>query len=73
MPVSIGSGLQDTADPLSNDLRVSMEERVTDLDLREAPFTALLMKLPKKYASSFKEEWINIAAGIRRVFCPFAA
>lgn len=59
MAISIGSGLQDTSSPLSNDLRVSMEEKVAQLDQDETPFISMLTRMPASIAKSYKEEWME--------------
>lgn len=59
MAVTINSGMVATDDPLSNDLAVSMSEKVAMLDVDNTQFTTMLMKLPEGTASSFKEEWMD--------------
>jgi hypothetical protein len=59
MAVTINSGMVATDDPLSNDLAVSMSEKVAMLDVDNTQFTTRLMKLPEQTASSFKEEWMD--------------
>lgn len=59
MAVTINSGLVGTADPLSNDLAVSMDTKVAVLDSDASQFSTMLMKLPVSQARSFKEEWLE--------------
>lgn len=59
MPVTIDSGAVATDDPLSNDLRVSMDEKVANQDVDTTQFATMLMKMPVEQASSFKEEWLE--------------
>lgn len=59
MPVTIDSGAVATDDPLSNDLRVSMDEKVANQDVDTSQFATMLMKMPVEQASSFKEEWLE--------------
>lgn len=61
MAVTIGSGLQATDDPLSNDLAVSMDSQVANADVNMSQFSTMLMKLSPSVASSFKEEWLEDA------------
>lgn len=58
MAVTITSGANATDDPLSNDLRVSMDEQVKNQDVDNTQFTTITMKLPSSTAKSFKEEWL---------------
>jgi hypothetical protein len=53
------SGLVDTADPVSGELKVDMREKIADLDPDTSQFTTMLMKLPQERANSFKVEWMN--------------
>ena len=57
MAVTINSGLVDTADPLSNELKIDMREKIADLDPDTSQFTTMLMKLPSERANSFKVEY----------------
>ncbi|HSE43806.1 MAG TPA: DUF5309 family protein [Gemmatimonadales bacterium] len=59
MATTINSGLVDTADPLANELKVDMREKIAMLDPDTSQFTTMLMKLPQERASSFKVEWMN--------------
>ena len=59
MAVTINSGLVDTADPLSNELKIDMREKIADLDPDTSQFTTMLMKLPTERATSFKVEWMD--------------
>src|SRR5436190_1641815 len=59
MAVTTNRDLVSTANPLSNDLAVSMEEQVAMLDIDTTQFSSMLMKLPEATASSFKEEWLE--------------
>lgn len=59
MAVTINRDLVATDDPLSNDLAVSMDEQVAELDRDTTQFTSMLMKLPVATAKSFKEEWME--------------
>jgi hypothetical protein len=59
MPVTINSGLVDTADPLSNELKIDMREKIAMLDPDVSQFSTMLMKLPQEKARSFKVEWLN--------------
>jgi hypothetical protein len=56
---TINSGLVDTADPVSAELKVDMREKIADLDPDTAQFSTMLMKLPQERAKSFKVEWLN--------------
>lgn len=56
---TINSGLVDTADPLSNELKIDMREKIAMLDPQTSQFTTMLMKLPEERAKSFKVEWMN--------------
>lgn len=56
---TINSGLVATDDPLSNELKVDMREKIADLDPDTSQFTTMLMKLPEERANSFKVEWMN--------------
>lgn len=56
---TINSGLVDTADPLSNELKIDMREKIAELDPDTSQFTTMLMKLPQERAKSFKVEWMN--------------
>lgn len=59
MATTINSGLVDTADPLSNELKVDMREQIALLDQDTTQFSTMLMKLPSERANSFKVEWMN--------------
>lgn len=59
MAVTINSGLVDTADPLSDELKVDMRETIAMLDPDVSQFSTMLMKLPSERAKSFKVEWMN--------------
>lgn len=59
MATTINSGLVDTADPLANELKVDMREKIAELDPDTSQFTTMLMKLPQERANSFKVEWMN--------------
>ena len=59
MPVTIDEGLVATDDPLAADLRVSMADKVAELDKDTTQFTTMMMKLPESTAKSFKEEWLE--------------
>ncbi len=56
---TILSGLVDTADPVSAELKIDMREKIADLDPDTSQFTTMLMKLPQERAQSFKVEWLN--------------
>lgn len=55
----MNEGLVDTADPLSNELKIDMREKITMLDPDTSQFSTILMKLPKERAKSFKVEWLD--------------
>ena len=59
MAVSINTGLVDTADPVSNELKIDMREKIAMLDPDVSQFSTMLMKLPQERAKSFKVEWLN--------------
>lgn len=59
MPVTVDSGAQGTDDPLSNDLKVSMETKVANQDVDNTQFSTLLMRMGASEAKSFKEEWME--------------
>lgn len=59
MATTINSGLIDTADPTSNQLKVDMSEKIAMLDPDVSQFTTILSKLPKDRANSFKTEWLD--------------
>lgn len=59
MAVTVDSGAVATDDPLANDLRVSMDEKVANQDVDTSQFATMLMKMPVDQASSFKEEWME--------------
>lgn len=59
MAVTVNRGVVATDDPLSNDLKVSMDEKVAMLDSDTSQFSTMLMKLPVAQSSSFKEEWME--------------
>jgi hypothetical protein len=59
MAVSVASGLVDTADPTSNQLKIDMREKIAELDKDTTQFSTMLMKLPEERAKSFKVEWLN--------------
>ena len=59
MAVTINSGLVDTADPLSNELKIDMREKIADLDPDTSQLASMLMKLPQERAQSFKVEWMD--------------
>lgn len=52
----MNEGLVDTADPLSNELKIDMRDTITMLDPDTSQFSTILMKLPKERAKSFKVE-----------------
>lgn len=56
---TINTGLVDTADPQSAELKVDMREKIALLDPDTSQFTTMLMKLPQERAKSFKVEWLN--------------
>jgi hypothetical protein len=59
MATTINSGLVATDDPLANELKVDMREKIAMLDPDTSQFTTMLMKLPQERANSFKTEWMN--------------
>lgn len=59
MPVSVNSGLVDTADPVANELKVDMRDAIRMLDVDNSQFTTMLMRLPEERATSFKVEWLE--------------
>jgi hypothetical protein len=56
---TINSGLVDTADPASQELKIDMREKIAMLDADTSQFSTMLMKLPQERAKSFKVEWLN--------------
>ena len=59
MAVSINTGLVDTADPVSNELKIDMREKIAMLDPDVSQFSTMLMKLPQERAKSFKVEYLH--------------
>lgn len=59
MPTTILSGLVDTADPVSSELKVDMRDQLSMLDPDTSQFSTMLMKLPQERAQSFKVEWLE--------------
>ena len=59
MAITVNSGLVDSEDPLSDERKVDMREKIAMLDQDTTQFSTLLMKLPQERAKSFKVEWMN--------------
>lgn len=59
MATTMVSGLVDTADPVSNELKVDMRDQLAMLDPDTSQFSTMLMKLPSERANSFKVEWLE--------------
>ena len=61
MAVTINSGLVATDDPLANELKVDMREKIAMLEPDTTQFTTMLMhpKFEQERANSFKKEWLN--------------
>lgn len=57
---SVNTGLVASDDPLSNELKVDMREKIAMLDPDTTQFTTMLMKLPEERARSFKVEWMLV-------------
>lgn len=57
MATTILSGLVDTADPVSGEIKVDMSDQISMLDPDTSQFTTMLMKLPTERAQSFKLEY----------------
>jgi hypothetical protein len=53
------SGLADTADPLANELKVDMRDKLAMLDPDVSQFNVILQKLSEERAKSFKVEWLE--------------
>lgn len=59
MAITVNTGLVDSEDPLSDERKVDMREKIAMLDQDTTQFSTLLMKLPQERAKSFKVEWMN--------------
>jgi hypothetical protein len=61
MAVTINAGLVATNDPLANELKVDMREKIATLEPDTTQFTTMLMhpKFTQERANSFKKEWLN--------------
>ena len=59
MATSMVSGLADTADPVSSELKVDMRDQLAMLDPDTNQFQTILGKLPSEKANSFKKEWLQ--------------
>lgn len=55
----MNTGLVDTADPLANELKIDMREKLAMLDPETSQFMTILNKLPTERARSFKVEWLD--------------
>jgi hypothetical protein len=61
MAIGVSSGLVGTADPLANELKIDMRDKIAQLDPETSQFTTMLMhpKLEGERAKSFKVEWMS--------------
>lgn len=57
MATTILSGLVDTADPVSSEIKVDMSDQIAMLDPDTSQFATILNKLPTERAMSYKLEY----------------
>lgn len=55
----VTSGLVDTSDSFSDEMVIDMSNEIADLDVDEAQFTTMLMKLPSTPARAVKVNWLE--------------
>lgn len=56
---TVDTGLVDTSDSFSDEMKLDVSDLIADLDVDESQFTTMLMKLPSRPARATKVTWLE--------------